>query len=66
MKADYLIMRPLLLRGFVFIWFINLHPGLNVTKPKNEDLLIINYEHEDNIRLQSDSVTIDFYLLAIN
>ncbi|MDR6462640.1 hypothetical protein J2783_001123 [Chryseobacterium sediminis] len=63
MKADYLIMRPLLLRGFVFI---NLHPSLNVTKPKNEDLLIINYEHEDNIRLQSDSVTIDFYLLAIN
>ena len=38
---------------------------LNVTKPKNEDLLIINYEHEDNLRLQSDSVTIDFYLLAI-
>ncbi len=38
---------------------------LNVTKPKNEDLLIINYENEDSIRLQSNSVTIDFYLLAI-
>lgn len=38
---------------------------LNVAKPKNEDLHIINYQHEDNLRLQSDSITIDFYLLAI-
>jgi len=38
---------------------------LNVTRPKNEDLLIINYENENNLRLKSDSVTIDFYLLAI-
>ncbi|WP_447642103.1 MULTISPECIES: helix-turn-helix domain-containing protein [Chitinophagaceae] len=38
---------------------------LNVAKSKNDDLFIVNYENEDNIRLQSDSVTIDFYLLAI-
>lgn len=38
---------------------------LNVSKPKNDDLLIVNYENEANIRLQSDSITIDFYLLAI-
>ncbi|NSL85261.1 AraC family transcriptional regulator [Chitinophaga sp. Mgbs1] len=38
---------------------------LNVTKPKNDNLLIVNYENEDNIRLQSNSITIDFYLLAI-
>lgn len=38
---------------------------LNVTKPKNDNLLIVNYENEDNIRLQSSSITIDFYLLAI-
>ncbi|WP_114821552.1 helix-turn-helix domain-containing protein [Chryseobacterium sp. KLBC 52] len=38
---------------------------LNVAQPKNDDLLIINFENEQNIRLKSDSVTIDFYLLAI-
>lgn len=38
---------------------------LNVTKPKNDDLLIVNYEKEDGIRLQSSPITIDFYLLAI-
>ncbi|CAD0224551.1 protein of unknown function [Chryseobacterium sp. JV274] len=37
----------------------------NVTRSENEDLLIINYKHENNLRLKSDSVTIDFYLLAI-
>lgn len=38
---------------------------LNVTKPVNDDLLIVNYENEGDIRLQSNSITIDFYLLAI-
>ncbi|WP_312553145.1 helix-turn-helix domain-containing protein [Empedobacter brevis] len=38
---------------------------LNVPAPQNDDLLIINYEDYNDIRLQSDSVTIDFYLLAI-
>ncbi|MBN9298004.1 MAG: AraC family transcriptional regulator [Filimonas sp.] len=38
---------------------------LNVTKPANDDLLIVNYENEGDIRLQSNSITIDFYLLAI-
>ncbi|MGV0751325.1 helix-turn-helix domain-containing protein [Empedobacter brevis] len=38
---------------------------LNVPAPANEDLLIISYEDYNDIRLQSDTVTIDFYLLAI-
>ncbi|KIC63942.1 helix-turn-helix domain-containing protein [Chryseobacterium taiwanense] len=38
---------------------------LNVKDIKNNDLHIINYEKEKNIRLHSDPVTIDFYLLAI-
>lgn len=38
---------------------------LNVTTPKDENLLVINYENETNIRLKSDPIVIDFYLLAV-
>lgn len=38
---------------------------LNIPPSKDEDMLIISYEDYRDIRLQSDAVTIDFYLLAI-
>ncbi|UUC44423.1 helix-turn-helix domain-containing protein [Flavobacterium cerinum] len=38
---------------------------LNCGKLKNDALHVINFEEEDHIRLASDPVTIDFYLLAI-
>jgi AraC-like DNA-binding protein len=38
---------------------------LQVSPVKNEDLHILNFESEKKMLLQSDPVTIDFYLLAI-
>lgn len=38
---------------------------LNVGNVKSDDLHVINFEDKKDIRLQSDPVTIDFYLLAI-
>jgi len=38
---------------------------LNVGNVKSDDLHVVNFEDKKDIRLQSDPVTIDFYLLAI-
>lgn len=38
---------------------------LNVGELKNNDLHIINFENREDVRLKSDPVIIDFYLLAI-
>ncbi|HCN48163.1 MAG TPA: AraC family transcriptional regulator [Chryseobacterium sp.] len=38
---------------------------LNVGGPKSDDLHIVDFETEKDIRLKSEPVTIDFYLLAI-
>lgn len=38
---------------------------LNVAGSNDENLLVINYENESNIRLKSNPIVIDFYLLAV-
>lgn len=38
---------------------------LNIDHLKSEDLQIVNFEEEKDVRLKSTPVTIDFYLLAI-
>ncbi|MDR2238688.1 MAG: hypothetical protein LBE92_21450 [Chryseobacterium sp.] len=38
---------------------------LKVGPVKSDELHVVNFDEKHNIRLQSDPVTIDFYLLAI-
>lgn len=38
---------------------------LNIDGLKSNDLHIVNFEGKENVRLVSEPVTIDFYLLAI-
>lgn len=38
---------------------------LNIGNLKSEDLHIVNFEGKEDVRLKSETVTIDFYLLAI-